>query len=162
MLGQNVRVMYTPAKHWTTRGITDKNKSLWGSWAIWEVHPERSVPQPVSKPELQPEPEPGPRPEIGAQPDDTGVQVSQPIVVSPSRPLERVGLALWFSGDTGYCDVFETIGAYFRWRFGRPLPFSLAIIGIGACKWRNSNLEFWHSTLLSLWWKLYSCLMPSK
>ena len=117
-LGENLRVMYTPAKHWTTRGLVDKNKSLWGSWAIWEVRPETPTQQQEQDqqqdPQLQqPEPEPDARSAPGAA---------------------RVGQALWFSGDTGYCDAFQTIGAYFRWRFGRELPFTLAIIGIGACK----------------------------
>ena len=127
-LGENMRVMYTPAKHWTTRGIMDKNKSLWGSWAIWEVQPQPAQPQPSS-----------PEPESESKLHDDGVQIAQIDGEAPSRPLEQVGLALWFSGDTGYCDAFQTIGDYFKWRFGRALPFSLAIIGIGACECRSTT-----------------------
>ena len=31
---------------------------------------------------------------------------------------------IWFSGDTGYCDVFEAIGEHYG-------PFDLAAIAIG-------------------------------
>jgi hypothetical protein len=116
--------------HWTTRGIMDKNKSLWGSWAVWEVHPE------------PPQPEPEPEPEPEAAQDNVSVWAAQLDADSPSRPLDRVGLALWFSGDTGYCDTFQTIGEYFRWRFGRQLPFSVAIIGIGACECHDTTAIF--------------------
>ena len=136
---RGLRVMYTPAKHWTTRGVLDKNTSLWGSWAVWEVHSD-STSTSIQHPPLQ-EPEPEPL-DAGIPVDITAVQISAPPDAGPvlsateasEATVERVGLALWFSGDTGYCDAFETIGAYFRWRFGRQLPFSLAIIGIGACK----------------------------
>ena len=29
--------------------------------------------------------------------------------------MNCAGLALWFSGDSGYCDAFGTIGDYFKW-----------------------------------------------
>lgn len=119
-LGETVRVMYTPAKHWTTRGLTDKNQSLWGSWAIWEVRPDAHLLE--MSHELEPESEP------------TSAEGVLSGGVSSPPQTGQVGQALWFSGDTGYCDAFQTIGEYFRWRFGRDLPFSLAIIGIGACE----------------------------
>lgn len=30
----NLRLTFLPAKHWSQRGIFDKNRSLWGSWMI--------------------------------------------------------------------------------------------------------------------------------
>eukprot|EP01052_Picozoa_sp_SAG31_P026140 SAG31_NODE_2348_length_5895_cov_69.747930_1_plen_369_part_00 len=30
-----LRLMFTPAKHWTKRGVMDDMESLWGSWAAW-------------------------------------------------------------------------------------------------------------------------------
>jgi L-ascorbate metabolism protein UlaG (beta-lactamase superfamily) len=30
----NLRITFLPAKHWSQRGIFDKNRSLWGSWMI--------------------------------------------------------------------------------------------------------------------------------
>jgi len=31
---QNIRVICTPAKHWSSRGPTDRNKTLWCSWSF--------------------------------------------------------------------------------------------------------------------------------
>ena len=27
-------ITFTPAQHWSARGLTDRNKSLWGSWYV--------------------------------------------------------------------------------------------------------------------------------
>jgi N-acyl-phosphatidylethanolamine-hydrolysing phospholipase D len=29
-----IKFVFTPAQHWSRRGLTDENKSLWGSWCI--------------------------------------------------------------------------------------------------------------------------------
>ena len=30
----NTKFTFTPAQHWSARGLRDRNKSLWGSWFI--------------------------------------------------------------------------------------------------------------------------------
>ena len=32
--GANIEIVFTPAKHWTARSITDRNTCLWGSFAV--------------------------------------------------------------------------------------------------------------------------------
>ncbi|KAL5109146.1 N-acyl-phosphatidylethanolamine-hydrolyzing phospholipase D [Taenia crassiceps] len=68
-----VRLIFTPAQHWSGRNIFfDNDRSLWGSWTF----------------------------------------------VGPSHRV-------WFAGDTGYCEVFRSIGD----RYG---PIDVAAIPIGA------------------------------
>ena len=31
---QKLTIVFTPAQHWSGRGVFDKNKSLWGGWVI--------------------------------------------------------------------------------------------------------------------------------
>ena len=72
--GKNIRIVFTPTKHWTARTPFDRNTSLWGSFAV----------------------------------------------LSDSCKF-------FFSGDTGYCDVFKTIGDLYG-------PFDVAALGVGAYK----------------------------
>jgi len=30
----NLNFVFTPAQHWCSRGIGDRNKTLWGSWYV--------------------------------------------------------------------------------------------------------------------------------
>lgn len=32
--GETIEVIFTPTKHWTARGFTDRNTCLWGSFAV--------------------------------------------------------------------------------------------------------------------------------
>jgi N-acyl-phosphatidylethanolamine-hydrolysing phospholipase D len=72
-----VRVVLTPAQHWSTRGLFDRFATLWGSWAV-----------------------------LGTS------------------------LRFFFTGDTGYSQIFTQIGE----RLG---PFDLAAIPTGAYEPRN-------------------------
>jgi len=122
--GSNVEaqaiITCTPAQHFTGRGIFDRLKSLWASWAVEHVTPSSpsSTPAPSST-------------------------VNSPDTTTTTTPTiqqhQRVGPKVWFAGDTGYrsvangenedevpvCPVFKEIGE----KFG---GFDFAMIPIGA------------------------------
>jgi L-ascorbate metabolism protein UlaG (beta-lactamase superfamily) len=71
-LGPGTRVVFVPVKHWSARGLMDRNRSLWGGFVILS-------------------------------------------------PMQRI----FFSGDTGYCDIFKSLAE----KYG---DFSLSLLPIGA------------------------------
>ena len=46
--GGRLRCMFTPAKHWTKRGLMDDMTSLWGSWAVYQPGSAAGEPAPLS------------------------------------------------------------------------------------------------------------------
>ena len=109
----------TPGQHFTGRGILDRFKSLWASWAVEHVSP--SPPSAVAGP---------------STPTLTSTSTTPS---APIPPSQRTGPKVWFAGDTGYrsvangdnedevpvCPVFKEIGE----KFG---GFDFAMIPIGA------------------------------
>lgn len=103
------RITCTPAQHFTGRGLLDRFKTLWASWAVEEV--------------LSPSLNNGPH----------------PAAVAESSEAPRDAVKVYFAGDTGYrawrdgeeeselpvCPAFAEIGR----RFG---GFEFAMVPIGA------------------------------
>ena len=71
-LGNGCRAVFVPVKHWSARGLYDRNKSLWGGF----------------------------------------------VILSSTQKI-------FFAGDTGYCDIFETLAQ----KYG---AFNLCLLPVGA------------------------------
>ena len=124
----------TPTQHFSARGITDKGKTLWCSWAIGSLVPMRQ--QDLDR-------QPGQREaEVKLHPRELPTEMGE----VPSYFLHTP--RLYFAGDTGYrtvstpdptpeesakfphCPVFSTIGSLLG-------PFDLALLPIGLYSPRN-------------------------
>lgn len=104
-----LRYTFTPAQHWSKRGLTDTNRSLWGGFVVEAPH---------ALPPLQGEGKSGDG--VPSTPSKT--------VPFPTSPLNGTA-PVWrfiYTGDTGYSQDFKDIAQRY------PGGFDWAAIPIGA------------------------------
>lgn len=123
-----IRVVCTPAQHTSARGVGDKNKTLWCSWALGSLVPST------------------PQEQLDAQAEKHDVHVTPVELPAQQNETELSNFLstprLYFAGDTGYrtvstpnptveeaakfphCPAFSTIGSLLG-------PFDLALLPIG-------------------------------